>query len=183
LRRKKLLANLSLGKPILQDVLSKKIPRQALMKQVVAYVTAHHGYSERRACALTRQHRSQAEFSGPALQTPPGAYGELFRHVSATARDEYTVMSRREGWVVSKNLVYRPRREEGLALRSKRPAGVSDGRSSGGAFQAEAPKRGLEQRPAHQWRQVPSELLIYIVYRRDRISGSESRTGGNEGNF
>jgi len=28
------------------------------MKHVVAYVTACHGYSERRACALTRQARS-----------------------------------------------------------------------------------------------------------------------------
>ena len=28
------------------------------MKNVVDYVTACHGYSERRACALTRQHRS-----------------------------------------------------------------------------------------------------------------------------
>lgn len=28
------------------------------MKEVVAYVTTSHGLSERRACALTRQHRS-----------------------------------------------------------------------------------------------------------------------------
>ena len=36
----------------------KKIPRPLLMKQVVDYVRALHGYSERRACKLTRQHRS-----------------------------------------------------------------------------------------------------------------------------
>ena len=31
------------------------------------------------------------------------------------------VMLRREGWPVGRNLVYRLYREEGLALRSKRP--------------------------------------------------------------
>lgn len=28
------------------------------MKEVVAYVVGSHGYSQRRACSLTRQHRS-----------------------------------------------------------------------------------------------------------------------------
>ena len=28
------------------------------MKEVVAYVASRHGYSERRACSLTCQHRS-----------------------------------------------------------------------------------------------------------------------------
>jgi hypothetical protein len=36
----------------------KKVPRPALMKEVVAYVVSSHGYSELRACRLTKQHRS-----------------------------------------------------------------------------------------------------------------------------
>jgi hypothetical protein len=38
------------------------------MKQVVAYVTAHHGYSERRACVLTRLNRST--LSKPSIRDP-----------------------------------------------------------------------------------------------------------------
>ena len=55
---KKPVAELSLGKAVLQDVLSRIMPRPALMKDVVGYVTACHGYSERRPCLLTRQRRS-----------------------------------------------------------------------------------------------------------------------------
>ncbi len=36
----------------------QKIPRPALMKQVVDYVSRVHGYSQRKTCRLTRQHRS-----------------------------------------------------------------------------------------------------------------------------
>ena len=41
------------------------------MKDVVAYAVAHHGYSERRACLLTRQHRStqrKLTARGPRLE-------------------------------------------------------------------------------------------------------------------
>jgi hypothetical protein len=54
---RKLVAELSLDKAVLQDVLTKT-PLPARIKDVVVYVTACHGYSERRACALTRQARS-----------------------------------------------------------------------------------------------------------------------------
>jgi putative transposase len=36
----------------------KKVSEPALKREVVNYVTGHHGYSQRRACRLTRQHRS-----------------------------------------------------------------------------------------------------------------------------
>ena len=42
-----------------------------------------------------------------------------FRHTCATATG--AVMLRRAGWSVGRNVVYRLYREEGLALRSKRP--------------------------------------------------------------
>lgn len=93
------------------------------MKQVVAYVTAHHGYSERRACALTRQHRSTQR--KPSIRDPRLELRQRMREIVQT-RIRYgyrrvQVMLRREGWAVSKNLVYRLYREEGLVLRSKRP--------------------------------------------------------------
>ena len=57
-RLKKLVAELSLDKAVLQGCWGKNILRPALMRQVVAYLIASHGYSQRRACRLTRQGRS-----------------------------------------------------------------------------------------------------------------------------
>ncbi len=93
------------------------------MKQVVAYVTAHHGYSERRACALTRQNRSTQR--KPSIRDPRLELRQRMREIAQT-RIRYgyrrvQVMLRREGWAVGKNLVYRLYREEGLVLRCKRP--------------------------------------------------------------
>ena len=93
------------------------------MKQVVAYVTAHHGYSERRACRLTRLHRSTQR--KPSTRDPRVELRQRMREIVQT-RIRYgyrrvQIMLRREGWTVSKNLVYRLYREEGLVLRSKRP--------------------------------------------------------------
>jgi putative transposase len=93
------------------------------MKQVVAYVTAHHGYSDRRACALTRQNRSTQRKR--SIRDPRLELRQRMRKIVQT-RIRYSyrrvqVMLRREGWAVGKNLVYRLYREEGLVLRSKRP--------------------------------------------------------------
>lgn len=46
----------------------KKVPRPALLKQVVAYVTANRGYGERRACSLTRLNRSTVR--KPSIRDP-----------------------------------------------------------------------------------------------------------------
>jgi putative transposase len=93
------------------------------MKQVVAYVTAHHGYSERRACALTRLNRSTVR--KPSIRDPRTELRLRMREIVQTRiRYGYRrvhVLLRREGWAVGKNLVYRLYREEGLALRGKRP--------------------------------------------------------------
>jgi putative transposase len=93
------------------------------MKQVVAFVTAHHSYSERRACRLTRQHRSTQR--KPSTRDPRVELRQRMREIVQT-RKRYgyrrvQIMLRREGWTVSKNLVYRLYREEGLVLRSKPP--------------------------------------------------------------
>ena len=93
------------------------------MKKVVDYVTACHGYSERRACALTRQHRSTQR--KPSRRDPRLELRQRMHEIAQT-RIRYgyrriQIMLRREGWPISCNLVYRLYREEGLALRSKRP--------------------------------------------------------------
>ncbi len=93
------------------------------MKKVVAYVTAHHGYSERRACALTRQHRSTQR--KPSIRDPRLEIRRRMHEIVQTRiRYGYRrvhILLKREGWAVGRNLVYRLYREEGLALRSKRP--------------------------------------------------------------
>jgi putative transposase len=93
------------------------------MRQVVAYLMALHGDSQRRACTLTRQSRStQRRISRRDPRT------ELRRHmheiVATRVRYGYRrvhVMLRRSGWSVGRNVVYRLYCEEGLALRSKWP--------------------------------------------------------------
>lgn len=93
------------------------------MKKVVAYVTACHGYSERRACALTRQHRSTQR--KPSVRNPRLEIRQRMHEIVQTRiRFGYRrvhVLLKRDGWAVGRNLVYRLYREEGLALRSKRP--------------------------------------------------------------
>jgi len=93
------------------------------MKEVVAYVTACHGYSQRRACSLTRQHRSTQR--KPGRRDPRLALRQRMHEIVQTRiRYRYRrvhVMLKRDGWAVGRNLVYRLYREEGLALRSKRP--------------------------------------------------------------
>ena len=93
------------------------------MREIVAYVVASHGYSERRACSLTRQHRSTQR--RPSRQDPRTELRQRMREIAAIRiRYGYRrvhVLLRREGWHVGRNVVYRLYREEGLALRTKKP--------------------------------------------------------------
>lgn len=86
------------------------------MKQVAAYVTAYHGYSERRACALTCQHRSTQ--LKPSRRDPRTELRQRMHEIARTRiRYGYRrvhVMLRREGWSAGRNLIYRLYREEGL---------------------------------------------------------------------
>jgi putative transposase len=93
------------------------------MRQVVAYLMVSHGYSQRRACRLTRLGRStQRRISRRDPRTE--LRQRMHEIVSTRVRYGYRrvhVMLRRAGWSVGRNVVYRLYREEGLALRSKRP--------------------------------------------------------------
>lgn len=93
------------------------------MKEVVGYVMAHHAYSQRQACALTRQHRSTQR--KPSRRDPRLELRRRMHEIVATRiRYGYRrvhIMLKRDGWMIGKNLVYRLYREEGLTLRTKRP--------------------------------------------------------------
>ncbi|WP_420810793.1 IS3 family transposase [Croceicoccus ponticola] len=120
---KQLVADLSLDKHILQDVLSKKGLRPARQREIVRYVQSSHAVSERRSCAvLTFDRRSVRYRSVRADQTP------LIMRIRdiAQTRMRYGyfriyILLRREGWVVNHKRVYRLYREDGLSLRLKRP--------------------------------------------------------------
>lgn len=93
------------------------------MKEVVAYVTACHGYSQRKACSLTRQHRSTQR--KPCTRDPQTELRQRMHEIARTRiRYGYRrvhILLKREGWMAGRNLIYRLYREEGLVLRSKRP--------------------------------------------------------------
>ena len=93
------------------------------MKEVVSYVAACHGYSERRACRLTRQHRSTQR--KPSTRDPRLELRQRMHEIARTRiRYGYRrihIMLKRDGWKVGRNVVYRLYREEGLILRGKQP--------------------------------------------------------------
>ena len=86
-------------------------------------VKAELGVSERRACQVLGQHRSTQR--KPSRRDPRLEVRQRMREIAATrVRYGYRrlhVLLRREGWALGRNVVWRLYREEGLALRSKRP--------------------------------------------------------------
>ena len=96
------------------------------MKEVVRYVTSCHGYSESRACALTRQHRATQR--KPSRRDPRTALRLRMREITQT-RIRYgyrrvLTMLRREGWAIGKKLVYRLYCEEGLVYAASVRSGA-----------------------------------------------------------
>ena len=93
------------------------------MKEVVAYVTGCHGYSERRACSLKGQHRSTQR--KPSTRDRRFAVRQRMHEIVQTQiRYGYRrvhIMLKRDILSIGRNTVYRLYREEGLALRSKCP--------------------------------------------------------------
>ncbi len=87
------------------------------------YVMDYHGYSERRACRLARQHRSVQKYC--SVLDPRHALRQRMRDIAQTrVRYGYRrirILLNREGWCAGKDLVYRLYREDGLALRKKTP--------------------------------------------------------------
>nr|WP_152034529.1 IS3 family transposase [Burkholderia contaminans] len=122
-RLKKLVAELSLDKAILQDVAFKKVARPALRKDVVDYVVSHYGLTMRRACRLVKQPRSVQYYR--SVKDPRPELRARMREIAHTrVRYGYRrvhVLLRREGWQLGRNQTYRLYCEEQLQLRSKLP--------------------------------------------------------------
>nr|WP_085963616.1 IS3 family transposase [Burkholderia gladioli] len=122
-RLKKLVAELSLDKAILQDVASKKCGPAALRRDVVAYVVSHYGLTMRRACRLLKQPRSVQYYR--SVKDPRPELRSRMREIAYTrVRYGYRrvhVLLRREGWQLGRNQAYRLYCEEQLQLRSKLP--------------------------------------------------------------
>nr|WP_155642102.1 IS3 family transposase [Burkholderia cepacia] len=122
-RLKKLVAELSLDKAILQDVAFKKVARPALRRDVVDYVVSHYGLTMRRACRLVKQPRSVQYYR--SIKDPRPELRSRMREIAHTrVRYGYRrvhVLFRREGWQLGRNQAYRLYCEEQLQLRSKLP--------------------------------------------------------------
>lgn len=97
--------------------------RPALKREAVVYMTSHHGISERRACRLIKQPRSNQHYR--SCKDPRWALRQRMREIAHTrVRYGYRrvhVLLRREGWQLGRNQAYRLYVEEQLQLRSKLP--------------------------------------------------------------
>jgi putative transposase len=91
------------------------------MREVIRYMVSHHGYSQRRACRVTRTCRRRIEYKP---HKKPHTELRMRMKEIATARPRFgyrriLVMLKREGWNIGKKLVYRLYGEESLLLRNR----------------------------------------------------------------
>ncbi|MBU73920.1 IS3 family transposase [Spongiibacter sp.] len=122
-RLKKLVADLSLDKAMLQDVVGKKALRPPRKRQLVADLQARYGVSERQACAVLQFSRASCRYQPVARDS--SALSMRIREITLT-RLHYGyrrvhVQLQREGWRDNHKWVYRLYRDQGLSLRLKRP--------------------------------------------------------------
>ncbi|TWT17273.1 IS3 family transposase [Luteimonas marina] len=120
---KQLVADLSLDKAMLQDVLNKKALRPAQRKALVGHLIDRYRVGVRRACHVVKQSRA-AWYYKPREKDD----GPLLRRIEeiAATRVRYGfwrifVLLRREGWTDNHKRVYRLYCQAGLNLRRKRP--------------------------------------------------------------
>jgi len=89
----------------------------------VAYMTSHHGISQRRACRLIRQPRSNQYYR--SRKDPRTDLRQRMREIANTrVRYGYRrvhILLKREGWQLGRSQAYRLYSEEQLQLRSKLP--------------------------------------------------------------
>ncbi len=119
---KKLVADLSLDKQMLQDVLSKS-SEASPEKQLVDELDLAYRVGKRRACEIVGLWR--AVYYYKSVKNDDGALRLRIREIAASrVRYGYLrihVLLRREGWHVNHKRVHRIYCEEGLNLRHKRP--------------------------------------------------------------
>ncbi|NIM96807.1 MAG: IS3 family transposase [candidate division Zixibacteria bacterium] len=122
-RLKRLVADLTLDKQMLQDVLFKKTLTPAMKRDLVCEMKTSYQVSERWACKTMEFARSTIRYE--SLADPQIALRMRLREL-AMSRVGYGyrrlhILLWREGWNVNHKRVYRLYREEGLAMRSKPP--------------------------------------------------------------
>ncbi|MFZ0637016.1 MAG: IS3 family transposase [Candidatus Acidiferrales bacterium] len=120
-RLKRIVADLTLDKAMLQDGAKKKILKPSRYLPVVEYLSMSYRTSERRACRVARLNRGTYRYSGH--KNPWTALRMRIREI-AQARVRYgyrkiRVLLNREGWGVGKTLVQRLYQEEGLVLKQR----------------------------------------------------------------
>jgi putative transposase len=123
LKLKRLVADLSLEKSMLQDMLAKKSLRPARRRDVIQWLKDRYRVSERRGCQAMRFDRSTHRHQPIRDEQVP--LRKRMREI-ALVRVRYGyrrihVLLRREGWSVNHKRVQRLYREEGFNLRNKRP--------------------------------------------------------------
>ena len=91
------------------------------MREIVEYMVSHHGYSERRACRVTRQNKATQRYRSrkDCRATLRIRMREIAEVRTRFGYRRILVMLKREGWDIGKKLVYRLYREEGLLLRNR----------------------------------------------------------------
>ncbi|WP_455821049.1 IS3 family transposase [Pseudomonas cerasi] len=121
-RLKRLVADLSLDKEMLQDVIRKKFLRPVQKREAVEYLLAAYRIGVRRGCRLMMQSRTVYNYRSCRDDR---ALTQRIREIAET-RIRYGVqrihiLLRREGWLVNHKKTHRIYCLEGLNLRSKRP--------------------------------------------------------------
>ncbi|WP_430735388.1 IS3 family transposase [Halodesulfovibrio aestuarii] len=120
---KKLVADLSLDKQMLQDVLNKKALKPAQLMKFAEHLDQAYQVSVRRRCSVLCMSRSSSYYK--PTRKDDSALRLRIRDIAET-RVRYGcqriyILLRREGWYVNHKKVHRLYCEEGLNLRSKRP--------------------------------------------------------------
>ena len=120
---KQLVADLSLDKQMLQDVLRKKALEPAQLRDHAQYLQVVYEASERRACKVLTFRRSAYRYEDVAAEQ---AALQMRTRDLAAARVSYGyrrihVLLKREGWQVNHKRVYRLYCLEGLHMRPNRP--------------------------------------------------------------
>ncbi|MFD1188778.1 IS3 family transposase [Pontibacter rugosus] len=120
---RQLVADLSLDKQMLQDVLPRKALRPAQVKRLASQLQKDYRISVRRACKVVLLHRSGWYYRSKARDS--SVIRKRMQEI-AQVRVRYGfwrifILLRREGWKDNHKRVHRLYKEEGLNLRSKRP--------------------------------------------------------------
>ena len=112
IKLKRLGADLSLDKGLLQDVLSKTL-RPSRKRSMIAYLDTAYAVSERRACRTVRCARATSYYRNhrdPRIALRQRLRGMAQKRVRYGYRKN-RVLLKRGGWAVGKNPVYRLFRE------------------------------------------------------------------------